>query len=130
MVRKQYRRLTPNERHYLIEHYADDPQVINAIAIQLKLEPPKVLEHARYLKLRVPNSRHAWTEAELMLHSIPNPELSCNSVGQKSNVHFVDIWIGGFHISLIYSQGEHLGVPPSSLYLLANGSNNQPWSSP
>lgn len=67
MVRKQYRRLTPDERHYLIEHYADDPQVINKIAIQLQLEPPKVLEHARYLKLRVPNSRNSWTEAELSL---------------------------------------------------------------
>ena len=93
-----------------LTYYADDPQVINAIAIQLKLEPPKVLEHARYLKLRVPNSRHAWTEAELMLPSIPTPELSCNSVGQKSNIHKVNIWIGGFHISLIYSQSEHLGM--------------------
>lgn len=67
MTRKQYRRLTPDERHYLIEHYADEPQVINAIALHLQLEPPKVLEHARYLKLRVPNSHNSWTEAELML---------------------------------------------------------------
>lgn len=67
MARKQYRRLTPDERHYLIEHYADDPLVINKIALQLKLEPKKVLDQARYLKLRVPNSRHSWTEDELEL---------------------------------------------------------------
>lgn len=67
MARRQYRRLTPNERHYLIEHYVDDPQVINKIAFQLKLEPKKVLEHARYLKLRIPNSHNSWTEAELSL---------------------------------------------------------------
>ena len=67
MARIQYRRLTPGERHYLIEHYADDQQTINVIALQLKLEPKKVLQHARYLKLRTPNARHAWTEAELSL---------------------------------------------------------------
>lgn len=67
MVKKQYRRLTPDERQYLIEHYADDPQVINKIAFQLKLEPKKVLDQARYLKLRVPNSHHSWSEAELSL---------------------------------------------------------------
>jgi len=67
MARTQYRRLTPDERHYLIEHYADDPQVINKIAIHLQLEPKKVLEQARYLKLRTPNSHHSWSEAELHL---------------------------------------------------------------
>lgn len=67
MARKQYRRLTPDERQYLIQHYCDDPQVINAIALHLQLEPPKVLEHARYLKLRVPNSYNSWTEPELSL---------------------------------------------------------------
>jgi hypothetical protein len=67
MVRKQYRRLTPDERHYLIDNYADDPQVINKIALQLKIEPQKVLEHARYLKLRPHSSRHVWTEAEFEL---------------------------------------------------------------
>lgn len=67
MAKRQYRRLTPDERHYLIEHYTDEPQVINAIALQLKLEPKKVRDQARYLKLRVPNSRHSWSEAELQL---------------------------------------------------------------
>ncbi len=67
MAKIQYRRLTPNERHYLIENYTDEPQTINAIALQLKLEPKKVLQHARYLKLRPSSSRHAWTEAELSL---------------------------------------------------------------
>lgn len=67
MARRQYRRLSPDERHYLIENYTDEPQTTSKIALQLKLEPKKVLQHARYLKLRVPNSHSAWTEAELML---------------------------------------------------------------
>lgn len=67
MARRQYRRLTPDERHYLIENYADDQQTISKIALQLRLEPKKVLEHARYLKLRPHSSRHAWTEAEFVL---------------------------------------------------------------
>ncbi len=67
MARRQYRRLTPDERHYLIEHYANNPQAISKIALQLKLEPKKVLQHARYLKLRQSSSRHAWTEMELSL---------------------------------------------------------------
>lgn len=67
MARKQYRRLTPDERHYLIEHYADEPQVINAIALHLQLELKKVLDQARYLKLRAPKSRHSWSKAELKL---------------------------------------------------------------
>lgn len=67
MTRKQYRRLTPQERHYLIEHYVDEPQAISVIAIHLQLEPKKVLEQARYLKLRTPNSHHSWSEAELHL---------------------------------------------------------------
>jgi hypothetical protein len=67
MTRKQYRRLTPQERHYLIEHYANEPQAISVIAIHLQLEPKKVLEQARYLKLRPHSSRHSWSEAELHL---------------------------------------------------------------
>lgn len=67
MARRQYRRLTPTERHYLIENYADDPQVISKIAFHLQLEPKKVLQHARYFKLRLHTSRHAWSEAEVEL---------------------------------------------------------------
>lgn len=67
MARKQYRRPTPDERQYLIEHYADEPQTISAIALHLRLEREKVLDQARYLKLRVPNSHHSWSKEELEL---------------------------------------------------------------
>lgn len=69
--------IDPDECQDLIQYYCDDPQVISAsrkrqasfagIALHHQLEPPKVLEHARYLKLRAPKSRHSWTEAELGL---------------------------------------------------------------
>jgi len=64
---RQYRRLTANERQYLIENYEDDPRAIAQIADYLQLEPNKILDHARYMKLRAGSSRHAWSKAELEL---------------------------------------------------------------
>lgn len=67
MTTRQYRRLTANERQYLIENYDDDPSAIAQIAAHLRKEPSKILDHARYLKLRERSCRHAWSESELTL---------------------------------------------------------------
>lgn len=64
---RQYRRLTANERQYPIDNYDDDPQAIAQIALHLQLETNKILDYARYLKLRQRSSRHAWSIAELEL---------------------------------------------------------------
>lgn len=62
-----YRRLTANERKYLIDNYDDDPKAIAQIAAHLQLETSKILDHARYMKLRERSSRHAWSQTELEL---------------------------------------------------------------
>lgn len=64
---RQYRRLTANERQYLIDNYDNDPQVIAQIAAHLQLETNKIQGHARYLQLKSRSSRHAWSVAELEL---------------------------------------------------------------
>jgi len=67
IMSRQYRRLTANERQYLIDNYDDDPSAIAQIAAILQLEQNKILDHARYLKLKSRSSRHAWSQAELEL---------------------------------------------------------------
>lgn len=64
---RQYRRLTANERQYLIDNYDNDPQVIAQIAAHLQLETNKIQGHARYLQLKSRSSRHAWSQTELEL---------------------------------------------------------------
>lgn len=66
-MRRQYRRLTPQEKDYIICNYVDDTEAINQIAIHLNLQPKKVRDHARYLKLTPEGTRHSWSEAELEL---------------------------------------------------------------
>lgn len=67
MATRQYRRLTASERQYLIDNYDDNPQAIAQIAAHLCKEPHKILDHARYLKLKARSSRHAWSQTELEL---------------------------------------------------------------
>jgi len=66
-MKRQYRRLTPQEKAYLVCNYADDVDAIAQIAIHLNLQPKKVRDHARYLNLTRRDIRHSWSEAELQL---------------------------------------------------------------
>jgi len=64
---RQYRRLTANERQYLIDNYDDDPSAIAQIAAHLQLKQNKILDHARQEQLKSRSSRRVWSQPELEL---------------------------------------------------------------
>ena len=66
-MRRQYRRLTPGEKDYLVCNYADDANAIALLAASLNLSPKQLRGHARYLNLTARSDRHSWTPAELEL---------------------------------------------------------------
>lgn len=64
---KQYRRLTPHEKYYLVNNWEDNPLAIASLAANLNLSPKQLRGHARYLNLTKRNVRHGWTAYELQL---------------------------------------------------------------